>query len=415
MFNYSYHLKMSKNKTKKIKCFVCREEYLYIGMVHFKDGNIREMCCKECAKKFMIFCFGCGCYIPKNKEKKVTGLDQTYCQECFEAIFTICKCCNKIYPKTSMKLGLEGKFYCKTCFNKRFAYCDKCHVVFWKDDLRFDEEDFAYYCADCWSKMKFVNEYAYQPKHKFFKCQKETIGIIFMGIELEVQSKVPIGVKAEAFMKYLNKINLKNHFYLKNDNSLEQVKGISGFEIVTHPFSLKYIKSFMRINEILYYLKKANFDASSSCGLHVHVEKKHLSGQDIDKLRLFISKYSNEVYLISGRKNPRNSFCIYENFDLLCNEFKPQQGRHCAFNINTNKNTVEFRMFASTFKYEYFLASIEFANALVCFIKKVSFDDVLNPSKKNYDKTWKEFLTVVKDNNNYINLYNLMKEKKLCV
>ena len=31
-----------------------------------------------------------------------------------------------------------------------------------------------------------------------------------MGLELEVQSKVPVGVKAEAFVKYLNKINLKN-------------------------------------------------------------------------------------------------------------------------------------------------------------------------------------------------------------
>jgi hypothetical protein len=71
-------------------------------------------------------------------------------------------------------------------------------------------------------------------------------------------------------------------------------------------------------------------------------------------------------------------------------------------------------MFASTFKYEHFLASIEFANALVCFIKKVSLDNILNTSKGN-KKAWNEFLVSIKNDNNYINLYNLMKEKNLCV
>lgn len=169
----------------------------------------------------------------------------------------------------------------------------------------------------------------------------------------------------------------------------------------------------MRIEEILDYLKNEGYKAKNNCGLHVHVNNKYMSDDDIKKIRIFIAKYSNYIFKISGRKTITNQYCQYEHYSKLLEKLEPLNGRHWALNTNTNKNTVEFRMFNSTLKYKIFLSALEFASSLTIFIKKVSMNQIID-EESNYDDIWDLYCKEVEKNKDYSNLYSLLKEEKLC-
>ena len=118
--------------------------------------------------------------------------------------------------------------------------------------------------------------------------------------------------------------------------------------------------------------------AKRNCGLHFHISKNALTSLQIGKMLEFIFNPNNREFIshIAGRDN--NSYAQIdkvksitdiapENFNAeLCN-------RQEAINLK-NKDTIEFRLFASTTKYDIFMTRLEFVKSLVDYTKSCAIN-----------------------------------------
>jgi hypothetical protein len=186
---------------------------------------------------------------------------------------------------------------------------------------------------------------------------------------------------------------------------------------VTHPFTLKYAHKHIKWHKILEWLIENNYTSykSGRCGLHVHLDKDYFDEMDIIKMRTFFSGTSNEIFKFSRREGKDNQYCIYERFDKRNFFNASQNGRHCALNINTNKNTVEIRVFRGTLNTNRFIASLQFCDALANFIKVTSGSFfVSNVSSEKV--LWNEFLDFAKRTgyyNHFVRYVELINNKKI--
>jgi hypothetical protein len=338
---------------------------------------------------------------------KETGL--CFCSKCFKASRGKCTICSKEICNVSAPT-FGTKFYCKKCWEERFSICRGCNRAYRKDDL-FDEGGGNYYCNKCWSKIGAVHDYSYVPKLKFNLLDEEqkVKSVLFMGIELEVahpeEDEQKIGKK---FKKFLQNEKIESHYYLKHDHS------VHGFEIVTHPFTLKYGLEKMKFKEILIWLKEQDFYCEN-CGLHIHIDRKFFETNEIIFMRMFMSCFKKQIFILSKREDENNEFCRYENFNSVEYFLRSpsQKGRHWAFNVKTNKDTSEIRVFKGTLKYNVFRTALEFAQCLSDFSKECDINLFKLRTRKKV--IWDKFVRKAKSSKKYEYLVNLMIKEKLCV
>jgi hypothetical protein len=377
-------------------CKECGEEVLVNMLYKIKNGTL---ICKSCLEKKYLKCYICGNYINVNKSFQKDH--RFFCESCFKKTFIKChKCKGEINGlKETIKTGIGGQKYCRKCFYEIFNICRCCHVTFYLREGMYDDNG-VFWCLRCFARMNIVHEYNYLPKLNFLSDKKEK-NVLFMGMELEVgKTKYNENVHPKDFLNFLKKIGVFGFYFLKRDSS------ISAFEIVSHPFSLLFAKKNMKINEIVKWLAKKDYNLSN-CGLHIHLDRNYFDEMDIIKMRIFFSRFKNELFVISGRENPDNEFCLYEKycFKKMSSLFN-QKGRHCAFNINTNKSTVEIRIFKGSFSYNLILSYLEFCQCLSGFVKSNDIDFTSHQKKK----IWLEFVVKSKK---FSNLYNLLKQREL--
>lgn len=405
---------------KSFICDKCKNRIMITNQFAVKTEikPYKEYICQDCFEKYVMGCqICCTDFFKKNLIKcSLTGSikkDKYICPKCYNANFIKCSNCNQIYFIQELKNGANGLRYCAFCWHDRFNHCDRCNNPFWKDDLRYEEGSGSYFCAACWIKVNLIHDYSYNPLPSFSKCSHEPLKTLFMGIELELEHKHSAEKMAKKFLDFLTSINMKNYFYLKYDSS------VNGFEIVSHPFTLQYIKEYMQMNKILIYLADNKFSANEKCGLHIHMDKRFFSLDDIRKIRIFISKYKKQIFPLTYRTCTDNQFCIYENYDVpfILNN-NNLSGRHWAFNPNTSKKTVELRMFNATLDINNFFSALEFSSALGCFIKTIPlkvFSYVHNATNIKFLNIWKLFCIFVNKKEKYENLLNLLKKEKVYV
>lgn len=75
-----------------------------------------------------------------------------------------------------------------------------------------------------------------------------------------------------------------------------------------------------------------------------------------------------------------------------------QSGRYWALNLNTNKKTIEMRLFRGTLNYNRFIACFDFADAISRFIKTKETNRLLKQDKEYFEISWDRFLTYCKKN-----------------
>ncbi len=364
----------------------------------FKTAN-GERICGSCLDKKYTKCYLCGRIYRKNEI--IVGDGKFFCEYCFKITFVKCHKCKKEINGLveSIKEGLDHYKYCNSCFNKIYRRCSHCHRIFYLRNGRFDENgDFL--CFNCFRRTSIIHEYSYLPKLNFWSDKKEK-NVLFMGMELEVgKTKYDENIHPKEFLNFLKKMGIFKFYFLKRDSS------ISAFEIVSHPFTLLFAKKNMKINDIIKWLTKKDYNLSN-CGFHIHLDRNYFCESDIIKMRIFFSRFKDNLYLLSGRETPDNKFCLYEKYCFKkMNSLSNQRGRHCAFNINTNKSTVEVRIFKGTFNYDLILAYLEFCQCLSGFVKSNTVGFTSHQKKK----IWEEF---IRKSKKFHNLYKLLKEKEL--
>lgn len=188
----------------------------------------------------------------------------------------------------------------------------------------------------------------------------------FMGVELEVEVKDGyIDDHVQRLNDVLNDGETGSRVYFEADSSLTH-----GFEIITNPMGLdSHYELWSALKDASVTRGMRSHD-TSTCGLHVHVSRKNMHDLQINKMNVFLNHPDNAALIKAvARRYDVNYARIAQK--KLSTAHKYDVERRDALNI-TNDQTVEFRIFKGTLKYDTLIAAIEFANAVVNFTMPAS-------------------------------------------
>lgn len=364
--------------------------------VTLKDGNYA--CSSCCDDGSVFYCDYCGEYEYSENEYTVKvgrGDYRSACQECIDNSSNIRRCeeCEE-YVELGYARYDEYFCVCDECWdNGNWYICERCGYLVRDNYAHWDEDDYPY-CQDCWDNMDHgIHEYSYKPYPDFYGSEKECFpSPLYMGVELEVDD----GDDRQDSASNVTFIS-DDKVYCKSDGSLDD-----GYEIVSQPMTLPYHKSIMPWEGIMKQALKDGFRShdTDTCGLHVHVSREAL-GTSLDtqdkvvaNIVYIVENFWNEFVKFSRRTQSQlnqwaKSYLAKSNsVEETDKKVKGSAfGRYFAVNLQ-NTDTVEFRMFRGTLRYETFIATLE----MVHHICKVAY--CLAPEQIE-SLTWAEFCSSI--------------------
>ena len=334
----------------------------------------RELYCKECSDVWFEYigddhvdCTGCGTTVATNDSVYSDWLDDDVCSYCNESRYFDCNDC-----------GYEDYLV-----NMPDHDCDNN-----------SEEPGAQY----------IHSYGFKPRPVFWPNLEHKY---YLGLELEVEQRHGDEDDYEQGAELIYNA-LGNRGYLKHDGSLRY-----GFEIVTHPHTLKEMQDNFPWNA-LKQLKDYNFRSwnTSTCGIHVHVSRtafkvaQNLSRTEAHQIRFMKLIYDNQrmVERLAGRSS---NYAKFDDKGKIVPKVKlgnQTAGRYSAVNTE-NDSTLEVRVFRGSLRKERVLSALEFVTAAVEYTR----DMMIVP--KNKPLSWLRFASYVSENSEtYPNLFLIMNE-----
>lgn len=300
----------------------------------------------------------------------------------------------------SMEIGADsgyfnGTQYCNYCYDSNVYTCDDCSEQYWDGNGHYCEED-----GD--NSSPHIHSYSYKPRPYFFGT-----ATYHMGFELEVESDGnSVSDGADLVVN-----SLGERIYLKEDGSLND-----GFEIVTHPHSLKEYQINFDWGS-LGKLRRLGFRSwdTSTCGLHVHVSRTAFgnpsSRRDITKVQAHELRFMKLIYdndrQISRLAGRTSSYATFEDKGRLVHKVKygsQHNGRYSAIN-SENSATLEVRVFRGSLKPERILMALELVQC------SVEYTRGLNVSASNKALSWMMFTRyVVENTSTYPHLFSAMEK-----
>ena len=165
----------------------------------------------------------------------------------------------------------------------------------------------------------------------------------------------------------------EKRLYCKHDGSLDE-----GFELVSHPMSLRYHQEEMPWEKLLRAAAEMGYTShqAGTCGLHIHVSRTAFGNTEaeqdtaIARVLYFFEKNWEELLKFSRRtqrqldrwaarygykEQPRE---ILEHAKKGCHA-----GRYTCVNLQ-NRNTIEFRIFRGTLKYNTLIATLQMVDRI---------------------------------------------------
>jgi hypothetical protein len=264
----------------------------------------------------------------------------------------------------------------------RYLHNDQAHealdqhgetVYIDEDDCRFSYDDDlgVYVHQDYTPQSKVLRRYHTAKNHNSYKLIPSPFTQVtgrYMGIELEVEvsdrSARNLNDTVEALNTHLNDDQIGANVWFEEDGSLSH-----GFEIISNPMGLDTHTEFWQWLNDDSLVKGLRSHDTSTCGLHIHINKSALTTMQIDKMNVFINHPDNAELIekISRRYSTGYARINAKKLGSAHNSYE----RYEALNI-TNQHTIEMRIFKGTLKYTSLMAALEFANALVNFTAPAS-------------------------------------------
>lgn len=357
-----------------------------VDLTKLHDGTFA---CEECMEDLHYWrCEDCEEWYPNSVYCMRTHDDRTICSDCSDN-YLFCDSCGELYHEDD--IVTDGRVsVCESCFEYGYVRCDECGTIIDSDYAHWHDD--GTYCDSCFEQMDVgINSYNYKPE-PIFKGNPESG--LYYGVELEVDD----GSDEEDCANELHDVS--DSIYMKHDGSLDD-----GFEIVTHPASLKYHMNGMNWHNICKTAVSYGYRShdTNTCGLHIHASRDGLgeteSEQDlvIAKLMLLFDRNWDNIVKFSRR----NFYALEEWAKKLDSEIEPDDDetmavrkskmnsydRYRAINL-TNTHTIEFRVFRGSLKPETVLASIQFVDTLITVCKQTKLSDMARLSwKRIFDGT----------------------------
>ena len=325
-----------------------------------------------------------------------------------------CGCSRSVDDLRSISSSNSGStFMCRECYAKIYWYCTRCDQEFTHENtspvlIRNDyghEMMFCLSCAERYRKESIIHQFDYIPKMRFYKEENEYMNLLYLGIELELESCDN--------NRYELAKTLPDFVYAKHDGSLTD-----GFEIVSYPATYRWLMSNKVMWNKMLEVRKQGWRSfnTETCGMHIHLSKVAFGNHHLYKfMKLF---YSNPDFILKiSQRESKKHLKQYSNIELTDRRVKlrakakrtlEHDDRYTAINLNT-PDTVEVRIFRGTLLAESFWKNIEFVKAAYEFsyrynsnyMTEISFRKYLRLNKKEFKNLY-NFL--YEDNN--LKVYN---------
>lgn len=234
----------------------------------------------------------------------------------------------------------------------------------------------------------YIHQFNYVPKYiKHFMPGESEDTTLLLGAEIEVGGNNNISSdndKNSTVKKCIQIMNgsdsdEENLIYSTHDSTVQ-------IEFDTMPCSLEFHKNKMNYREMFEYLDKEGYKGHDceTAGLHIHANRSYLGKSRISqelvisKILYIIEKFNDEICVIARRDNDYSEFAgEKQNEDSiveLYGKYK-DKGKRAALNLQ-HKDTIEFRMFKSTLKYETFILTLEFVKDIIDYAKSVDIEEI---------------------------------------
>lgn len=270
------------------------------------------------------------------------------------------------------------------------------------------------------NKKTYIHEYNYTPEYiKHFMNHENKRTTLLLGAEIEVggnKPEVDSNNKQSVVKKCIQIMNGSESD--KEDLIYSTHDGTVQIELDTMPCSLEYHKNKMNYKEMFKYLDEMGYKGHdcSTAGLHIHANRDYLGKtkmqQDlvISKILYIIEKFNDNICVIGRRNTDYSQFvgdrCKEDTVLNLLAKYD-NTGKKAALNLQ-HKDTIEFRMFKSTLKYETFLLTLEFVKDIIDFAKSINIEEIEKMTWNDLMKTFSKDLQQY-----YVDRYNKVFEKMI--
>lgn len=421
-------------------CDMCSSVGKRDNMFQYHNGYI----CKKCFDRHFQKCARCDGVTEKRNLCRTEDDDTMYCGRCFKALHHGCSECGRTHRLGELT-KVKDRYYCESCLPTVVNLdCPRCgrHGLN-KVDMKTTDGHGTdgvpirhLVCRKCYRDMtKVVNfhNYAYKPEPLFDPpMTEENFGkVLYMGWEGEFDRG---GHDDERCAKIVDIIG-RDRAYLKSDATIAR-----GVEIVSHPFSLeRYMSGDIPFVKLFKWLDDHDYVADSvdNCGMHVHINNTYLGHGDAEiecgklKIILFFERFWKQIIVFSRRKvdhngnpihgvppeyhynahSPCNKFLPHDYvvgkefmWDLYNNDIKGRADRHVAVNV-LNEDTVELRIFKGTLEYDIFIATLQWVQVMVDFLKQTDVEDIQSMSWDVFTKYCKGKYEVLDNYMESVGLY----------
>ena len=235
------------------------------------------------------------------------------------------------------------------------------------------------------STSKYIHKYNYKPTYIYnYMPDEDKSTTLLLGAEIEVAGNEKEPDKEDTVKKCIQIMNgseddTENLIYSTSDSTVQ-------IELDTMPCSLEFHKNKMNYKEMFEYLDELGYKGHdcSKAGLHIHACRSYLGKSEliqqltISKILYIIEKFNDEICVIARRNNDYCKFVgkeeVNQSLDKLYGKYK-DNGKKVALNLQ-HKDTIEFRMFRSTLKYETFILTLEFVKDIIDFAKSINIEEI---------------------------------------
>lgn len=309
------------------------------GMVELdRHGCAVYHLCEDCART----CDECNTYMSGGDTYELGGA--CLCGECHEDLSRYCSRCDESFHRDSEEWsgGANGR-------------CAECH----QEEQEEQEE------AAGWPILEYHSQERRRDTRKVrdeWTCRTGR----FFGVELEVEHQGGRATftrdeVARAVLDVANGDATGNmrKLFLERDGSL-----VSGFEMITQPMSLPAHRELWgRVLSLESVRGSLLSHDTTTCGLHVHVNRASVSALTVAKAVVFLNDNRSEGLVRAIARRYGGGYAVAGPKKL---------GRGAAYGINrydmvntSRTDTVEFRLFRGSTRAATVLACIEFAHAVL--------------------------------------------------